>query len=543
VHVLAISGLHVGFIVLIVFGILSLLQISSRWRLFILTLFLLFFIVLINFKAPVMRASLMIVLLLSGREISRPQDSLQVLGLAAWILLLIQPQQILMPGFQFSFTAVGGLLLGTPKLKKYVPAFPADRRFSPILNKYVRVPFLASLCAVLATLPLTWYYYGMVQTGAVFINLLIIPYIGLVVMLSILFLIMAVIPGMPAAGLALIIDKMVHFLLWSVTGLARIPFIYLQTGQPSLFLTVLIFMLLLSLYFYPHKKARRASYITIFLIIATIGHSYFTNGKYLNVSFINVGQGDAALIEFPNGKTMLTDGGDRNFSFDAGAFYVAPFLHYKGIDHIDYLLGTHPHSDHIGGFISVMQNFDVDTLILNEFVVHSKLYKKLLQTAAERHVVIRHLQSGDRLNADRKTRIYILHPTDRFEKGAGVAGEIINNSSIVFKLVYGKTSFLFTGDAQGLAEKTIDRYGRFLKCDILKVGHHGSITSSAYPFLNRARPKYAVISVGRHNKFHHPGKTTLKRLSRIKAEVLRTDRVGGLLFKSDGQTVKLHHWR
>lgn len=542
VHVLAISGLHVGFIVLIVFGVLSLLRVPSRWRLLILTVFLLFFIILVNFKAPVMRASLMIVLLLAGREMARPQDSLQILGLAAWILLLIQPQQLLMPGFQFSFAAVGGLLLGTPKLKKHTPSFPAHWRPAAVLNKYIRIPFLASVCAVLATLPLTWYYYGMVQTGAVFINLIIIPYIGLVVMLSIIMLAMSAIPGMPVAGLAWIIDQMVHYMLLAIAHVARIPLIYLQTAQPDIYMPLLIFILLIALYFIPHKNAFKALTLSTVFILLHIATTCCIDDKPLKVTFINVGQGDAALIEFPNGKNMLTDGGDRNFSFDAGSYYVTPFLRYKGISHINYLLGTHPHSDHIGGFISVIQNFNVDTLILNTFIVHSKLYKKLLQTARKHHVIIRHLQSGDRLNADTETRIYILHPTDRFEKGAGSAGEKINNSSIVFKLVYGETSFLFTGDAQGLAEKAIDRYGRFLKSDVLKVGHHGSLTSSAFPFLKQVRPKYAVISVGRHNKFHHPGKKTLRRLSRFKADVLRTDRVGALLFESNGQRVRLLRW-
>lgn len=543
IHVLAISGLHVGFIVLLLYGLLALLRVPSRPRLAILTVFLLFFIVLVNFKAPVMRASLMIVLLLLGREIARPQDSLQVLGLAAWILLAFQPQQLLMPGFQFSFAAVGGLLLGTPKLKKALPAFSTDYFLGRMLNKYLRLPALASLCAVLATMPLTWYYYGMLQTGAVFVNIVIIPYIGLVVMLSMLFLLFALIPGMPAAGLAWILDTLIRWMLTSVAELARLPFIYLRTARPGSVIVLLVVGIILGMYFYPQKSARRfLVFLTALLVF--IGGLNLLNRRYrLRVSFINVGQGDAALLEFPNGKNMLIDGGDRNFSFDAGKYYVAPFLQSRGIRHLDYLLGTHPHSDHIGGFISLIQNFEVDTLILNEFVIHTKLYAHLLQTARKHHITLRHKQSGDILSVDPKLRVFVLHPTDRFEHGAGQEGELINNSSIVLKVLYGKTSFLLTGDAQGLAETAIDRYGDFLNCDVLKVGHHGSLTSSAPEFLKWARPKYAVISVGRNNKFHHPGKLTLWRLAHFGADVLRTDRVGAVLFESDGQNIRLLRWQ
>jgi len=542
VHVLAISGLHVGFIVLLLYGLLALVRVPSRPRLVTLTVFLLFFIILVNFKAPVMRASLMIVLLLLGREMSRPQDSLQVLGLAAWILLAFQPQQLLMPGFQFSFAAVGGLLLGTPKLKKALPAFSADHRLGRMLNKYLRLPALASLCAVLATLPLTWYYYGMLQTGAVFVNIVIIPYIGLVVMLAILFLFFALIPGMPAAGLAWILDTLIRWMLTSVAGLARLPFIYLRTARPGSVIVLLVFGIILGMYFYPRKSARRFLVFLTALLVFIGGLNLLSRRYRLRVSFINVGQGDAALLEFPNGKNMLIDGGDRNFSFDAGEYYVAPFLQTRGVRHLDYLLGTHPHSDHVGGFISLIRNFEVDTLILNEFVIHTKLYTHLLQTARRRHVVLRHRQSGDILSVDHKLRVFVLHPTDRFEHGAGQEGELINNSSIVLKVLYGKTSFLLTGDAQGLAETAIDRYGAFLNCDVLKVGHHGSLTSSAPAFLKWARPKYAVISVGRNNKFHHPGKLTLWRLAHFGADVLRTDRVGAVLFESDGQNLRLLRW-
>ena len=541
IHVLAISGLHVGFIVLFLYILLSLIQTPESLKIIITLAALILFAAVVRFKAPVMRASVMIILYMWAKRVHRPVKPLQLLGLAAFIILLINPRELFLPGFQFSFAAVWGLLFGAPLIEPLIPRLHGKKQGARLINTWVRQPFVASSCAVLATTPLTWYYYGVIQVGAVLFNIVIIPFIGLIVFLGILLLLASVIPFFPAAGLATLLNMIIRWLLQAVDYVAQWPVFQIVTGHAAMWRVALMLAVVYAFFRWRSRRWRLAGMTALFLVVFPFG-LLSSAPEPLRLTYLDVGQGDACLIEFPNGKKMLLDAGDAGFGFSAGSWYIEPFLKYRGIRHLDYALISHPHADHMGGFDYLFDKIRVDTLILNELAVGSALYKNLLQKARRRKIVIKHWQRGLRRRMG-GTALYVLHPRDADEHVKEPHGREINDSSIVFKLQYGQTAFLFTGDAELPAEKAMLGFGDFLNSDVLKVGHHGSSTSTGEGFLSLVSPRLAVVSVGAKNKFRHPSPENLRRLARKGTRILRTDRLGAIIITSDGREIRLERWR
>lgn len=534
VHVLAISGLHIGFILMIFMLIFGLFPISYKIRVGLSLLLLFVFIALTGFKASAVRAGIMAAIYFASKFLERRVPPLNILAVAGLVIILPFPHQALTPGFQFSFAAVGGILFGYPRLRKI--AF--FRKGTPRVQRYIVQSFLVSLSAVLATTPLTWWYYGTLQTGAVFINILLIPFIGGLVALCFLFILLS--SGIPAllSGLGQVIHLYFSAISTVNAWFARWPFVQIQMGKPELWLLWCVIVLVLLL-----LRATKRSIALAALGILLLLFFYSSTPSQLQVTFVNVHQGDGAILRLPNGKAVVIDGGDRNYSMDAGTRYMVPLLHYYGIRHIDYLIGTHPHSDHIGGLLAIMESFPVDTLVLSRYTNTTRLYKQLLKTAERHHIPIAYKQRGDQLFLGPDFRAYVLHPFGKYVQPHSYSGNEVNNSSLVIQIQYGHTAFLFTGDLEHNAEPELASYKQFLHSDVLKVGHHGSKTSSGISFLKEVQPRYSVISVGRHNKFFHPSRKTVARLHRLGAHPLRTDHFGALVFESNGQTIQPVLWR
>jgi competence protein ComEC len=542
IHVLAISGLHVAYIAMFLQFILSVLRIPKKINMALIVLFLVFFLALVNFKAPVVRASLMMSFYYLAQFSGRPQKSTNIVALAGLVILLVRPEELLLPGFQYSFAAVFGLIYGNAKLSALLPKFYADSLPQRYFNKLVREPFIASFCAILATLPLTWYYFGSFQIGALIANIFVIPIIGIILFLSIFLILVSGLTFLPLSGIAFIITFLIDSMVFLVGAFSKFPLIQIKTAHPAMLYVILISMAVFFIFNLKVLKARLALLAILSFFILNFLVGIIAENK-LRITYIHVGQGDATLLEFPNGKNALIDAGNKGFGFDAGERFVNPVLKYYGISRINYLIGSHPHSDHIGGFEYILANYTVDTLVINEFKAKSKIYKRILNTAKDNKVFIKYADEGDIIIPDKRMRIYVLHPDTTFERNDSHAGHTINNSSLVFKILHGKNSFLFTGDAEFESERDMLNYGSFLDSDILKVGHHGSKTSSGDRFIDQVKPEIAVISVGRKNKFKHPAPLTLAKFKNRGIKFYRTDQVGTLVFESDGQKLERINWR
>lgn len=537
VHVLAISGLHVGFILLILVSTLTLLRLSYRQVATGAVLGLFFYLILVDFKAPVMRASLMAALYFGGTLLERKPRSLNVIGAAGVIILLLQPSAVYDVGFQFSFASVAAILLFYSGFNRDFPAFGEQSPVERQLNLWIRQPMLVSLAALIGTTPLTWYYYGSIQAGALLSNVLIIPLVALGVEISIFFLVSALLMAPWTAGLASLTWFIFRFLDGLVLFLSKIPYMTLMTGHPAP-LTMIIFIT--ALIFLAEPGRRR---IGLFLLLL-VGLSGFMPGEEkLRVTFADVGQGDGAIIESPGQRVMVIDGGENRPGHDNGKMVMAPLLWYNGIHRIHYLVGSHLHNDHIGGFDYLMEHFRVDTLVLPDYETEQGWREKLIARANLKNIPVRLISRGDQLYLDKNLRIYACHPFERFEKFVNGSGEEVNNSSLVLKIQYGENSFLFCGDAEMDAESAQAGFGDFLDIDVLKVGHHGSKTSSTQHWLQQCSPSWAVISVGEFNKFFHPSRQVIRRYREQGANVLRTDYYGAQVFESDGHELRLIDWR
>lgn len=245
----------------------------------------------------------------------------------------------------------------------------------------------------------------------------------------------------------------------------------------------------------------------------------------LVVSYIDVGQGDSIFIEFPGGKTALIDAGEAE-----NVSAVTSYLRQRNCDEIDYLICTHPHSDHIGGMSKVLSTFSVGEVYMPRVEHTSKTYEKLLIQLNNLGLPVYTAKAGAVLSVEPEIEFVMLAP---------VSGEYdeLNDYSAVLRLTYGESSFLFTGDAEKLSEKEMLDSGQNLTADVLKVGHHGSSTSSHQAFLDAVNPTYAVISCDGNNEYGHPHKKVVKRLDNSGITIYRTDLYGTVMAISDGQRI------
>jgi competence protein ComEC len=246
------------------------------------------------------------------------------------------------------------------------------------------------------------------------------------------------------------------------------------------------------------------------------------NSKDLSVHFIDVGQGDCILI-CCNGKNMLIDGGTPQ---ESGT--VENYLRGQGIKSLEYVVGTHPHDDHIGGLVSVIKDYDTGTIILNDAITTTQTYENLLKAISDKKKQITPARVNDsyRLGG---AQFVILAPIRDYDD--------LNNTSVVLKLTYKNRSFLFTGDASEESEKDMLDAKSDLGADVLKVGHHGSATATTQDFLDAVNPQYAVISVGRGNSYGLPNTEVTQRLEDKGIEVFRTDIDKTVVLESDGQNI------
>lgn len=244
----------------------------------------------------------------------------------------------------------------------------------------------------------------------------------------------------------------------------------------------------------------------------------------IKVNYLDVGQGDSIFIELPNGKTMLIDASTKDYGEG-----IVEYIKDSGYDKLDYLVATHPHADHIGGMEEVVKSLDIGEIYMPKATTTTKTYKNLLLAIKDKGLSINTAKAGENIFSDDNLQINILAPnSDKYES--------LNNYSAVVKITYKNRKFLFMGDAEKLSEKEITAD---VSADILKVGHHGSSSSTSEEFLKKVNPSAAVISCGVDNSYGHPHSETLNILERFNIQIFRTDTMGTIIAESDGNSLDI----
>jgi len=249
----------------------------------------------------------------------------------------------------------------------------------------------------------------------------------------------------------------------------------------------------------------------------------------LKVAFLDVGQGDSILIQAPNGQTMLIDGGR---STNLANTVIIPKLQEWGAKQVDVLIPTHPDQDHIAGLVGVLENYPVKLAALTGQVHSTQIYERLLTDIRDKNVTALKVRTGTVIPFDPAVKLEVLGPDDD-----QVNSDDTNDASIVIKLTYGGTSFLLTGDAEMPANKAILDRGFDVRSTVLKLGHHGSRTSTNEDWLMKVQPQLGIISAGKDNSFGHPHPEVIAALEKLKIPYVRTDEHGTITVTSDGVTI------
>ena len=554
VHILSVSGSHITLMAGTANIVGRFLHMSPRATAALATGVILFYSLLAGAIPPVIRSALMGILTLLALTTGRERDAQYILGLVALGLLIYSPLWLFDISFQLSFGATAGLLYLAPplrkSLRKKLPVFVADS-------------LAVTIGAQLSVLPIIAWYFNVLSLSSLLANLLIAPIVEWIIVAGLLAGLLASL--LPLAG------KVVFLLASVVLGLvyelsrwvAALPGSQIYMPTFSWWGGMLYYMGLGWLVIGDEHRKRLMSCIgskyllamgqklrsskgwqAVFLLgmLAVIFCCWQMgcNNKEMQVHFIDVGQGDSALVITPHGRAFMVDtGGVREGSYDIGSRVDVPYLLHYGVEKLDYIFLTHAHDDHAGGVKGILTKIPVGAIGIGHEGAGDYLQAFGTGEIGKIKKLLVPLQEGSSIELD-GVRIDMLYSPESRKVQESQLQATGNEFSNLIRVSYGEASFLFTGDLIAEQEQQVLANGTHVASTVLKVGHHGSRTSSSQEFLTAVNPGWAVISCGYNNSFGHPHKEILNRLtSCTKAKILRTDQQGAIVFRTDGKSIKV----
>ena len=515
-HLLAISGLHVGFISLFIVSILNLLNIVEIRKNIILSIILLVYVIMTGIRASVLRASLLVIIYRFLKMFEIEIDFYSVISIVLLIILLINPYQLFSIGLKLSFLVLLSIVVWTN-----------------ILNKYMYSGLAVSLAAQIGSIPLTAYYFNTISPAGIITNLWAVPLVSIIVFIILGHFTIGLIIPLFTEFTGSIIYYLSLILKNGVTLMSKLPSAEILAVKPTLINVYLyyVFIFLLAYYLknnYFFKKRQILIKTLLIFILAIIIFVYIispADNGLLEIYSLDVGQGDSIFIKLPNKKYIIVDTGNINSVQNV----IIPFLLSKKIRYIEYLIISHFDSDHSSNIKFLIRNNFVKNLIFSKNVDIDYIKKrKIVKTAKNKGVKVYWVDNNDNMTF-KNVVIDFLAPIEnkRFKSR--------NDNSVVFKLKYQDFEMLFTGDIERKAEKYVlkEIKNKKLQSDILKVSHHGSNTSSTNRFIDKVEPIHALISVG-PNKYGHPNNILINKFKKNKIKVWRTDKKGAIIIKTDG---------
>jgi len=529
IHVLAVSGLHVGFIFMILNLISQLFRLNPFNKFILIAIGLLIYMGITGYPASVIRTGTLGILYSYAQYRQKIPDIWNILSWTAFLMLILNSNSLFNVGFQLSFGAVSGIIFVMNQFNELKENI--NLNYKSTMVRFSMLFFegmVASSGALLGTfIPVAYHFHEMSLIG-IFFNIIIIPLTFLMVIFGIITIIIsfinisfASIYGECVYVIGLILNKI------SIFG-DSLNIQMLSLGGLSTLLIFALFIGLLLLFYF--KNSIYWQSLIIYSLIFTnllIWRDNFNQDK-ITITFLDVGQGDACIIHSNNG-VILIDAGYVGFGKDYGRTVILPHLKYLGIEEIDLAIFSHPHADHIGGFEYLANHIKIKEIWDTKNKFHTKLYKRILN---------KHIKNGSEIlypNPGEKYKIGKIYLTALYpDSSKAMNAPNINEASIAIRMDHGENSILFLGDAEHEAEDIISQLLNAINCDIVKIAHHGSKTSSSIEIVNNSKASFGIISVGENNKFKHPSKDIVNRWLEHKVDIFRTDEHGAITIISDG---------
>ncbi len=561
-HILAISGMHISYLIMFFEKILSKILGKMRSRVVIILLIIIY-ILITGFSPSIIRAGIMAVLIIISKIIHSKNDFYNGISVSLVLILMSNPYIIMNQGLQFSYVATVGIVVMYDMILNLLKELIVNK----LSSKYEKIKIILikineilvlTLSAQISILPIMILNYNIYNPYFLISNLLVGIVIGPIIISSFIYVFIIgtniYIPNIFSEIIEFVID-----ILLKISEISELPFSKIYINTPNIlqiicyYILICIILILCKSYLGRRKnninnrirnyvatfkfrlsenKKKVILAIIIFLIII-LSINIYPNKFELN--FIDVGQGDCTFITTPQNKTILIDGGG-NSSFDVGKNTLIPYILDRGYTSIDYVFVSHFDSDHVKGIITLVQELKVNNIFISEQIEYSENYQELLTIIKEKNINLQILSKGDQIQIEKDIYIQILWP----EK-IQINENILNNNSLVMKLVYKEISILFTGDIEEIAEnKILEQIPKeYLNATILKVAHHGSKTSSIEEFINVVNPQIALIGVGKNNMFGHPSNEVIERLKQNNIEIFRTDEDGEISLVIDKDKIQI----
>ncbi len=540
-HVLSISGLHVGMLGLVAFIVVRFLgSLSStlmlRWNLFKIATFLsfvavLFYAALAGGRIPTVRAAIMVGVYVLAVLFDREEEFYISLALAALLIGLIWPGVVMDTSFQLSFLAVLFIVWGLRRIQQLRELIPRDnlpqtqswlQRRVPQIALYLAVPVLATL----GTGPVVTFHFGRLSLAGFLANPILVPIVGFVVVpLGFLIGFLCLFSTALALPLLWVAKPLLSLTLWMVGLFSELPMGVVNLPRPNLLELGIVYLLICSVLVL--QRRTHVYLLLVFLLVAVVADgAYWWRQRWgrrdLRITYLSVGHGDAAVVEFPGSSVLLIDAGGSSFpQYDPGRSIVAPFLRSRRIAKVDYVLVSHPRIDHYGGMKSILEEFAPLEFWSGPVGGGTRRYLELEATAKQlgvKRVVLNRSNSCQGIGG---VQICVLYPSS----GVG------DDSSVVLRLTLGQYHFLFPGDIRKKDEKSLVGLETEIASQVLKVPRHGSLTANTNLFVSAVRPRLAIFSIG----YRSPRAEVIARYHDAGSEILRTDQDGAIIVETNGE--------
>lgn len=562
VHILSISGSHLGLLAFLIFMVvrgsmhclpavwverISLRLTATRCAILVTLPVVSFYALLAGAEMATVRSWIMIVVFGVGVWFGRARNIVTALGVAGLIMLIPHPEAVYDISFQLSYLSVAAMamVLWSPRQEEESllgHEVPSRTFLPPWATSLLRKAWMAwrvSLAVSLATLPLVALYFHQIAWLGLGANMVVIPLVGvLVIPLGLFSGIAGLVMGNEAIPFAGVNQWVFEALAICVDWMARIPWAEWHVASPTIGAVLGFLAVLAGVYTWPSSSLARWGGIAVLIGLVSwwvwSPRSGWEPG-HVQVTFLDVGQGDATLIELPDGQTVLIDGGPAYSRLDMGRAVIGPALWNKGIRHLDHVIATHPQWDHVGGLPWVLRKFPVGQYWSNGINREEVFFQRLQSVLHERKIREAIAEEGQELLRSDGCSLNVLNPPAKapstfLTSSAVLGGTSLNNHSLVIRLACGTHSFLLTADAEVEALDRMAERQDGNSAKVVKIPHHGAKSSLSQNWIHQLQAESLVVSVGAHNRYGHPAPEVLERYRNKGIPLLRTDTDGAIWF-------------